>query len=206
MQESDSAVVILETNLDDITGEQVGFAVEQLWEAGALDVFMVPIQMKKGRPGTLLSVIAKPESKSAMESILFQHTGTLGIRWRQQSRSILRRDAIDVETPWGMVPGKVAHLPDGTISFSAEYDACREIAREEGIRLADVMDEVKACYAAQTEEAYLAEEEEVSEPIDAPKLYQDDHGEMDDREEIDELDSSDASNWYRWDSSPWRDE
>jgi uncharacterized protein (TIGR00299 family) protein len=144
-----NAVVVLETNLDDISGEQIGFAIEKLWAAGALDVFSIPIYMKKGRPGTLLSVIAKPEDKGAMEKVLLTHTGTLGIRFRKQSRTILPRAHVDVDTPWGVIRGKVAELPNGQIEFSPEYDACRDIAIEEGLRLVDVMEEVRECYYAE---------------------------------------------------------
>lgn len=147
--EDANAVVVLETNLDDISGEQIGFAIEKLWAAGALDVFSIPIYMKKGRPGTLLSVIAKPEDKGAMETVLLTHTGTLGIRFRKQSRTILPRAHVDVDTPWGVIRGKVAELPNGQIEFSPEYDACRDIALEEGLRLVDVMEEVRECYYAE---------------------------------------------------------
>jgi pyridinium-3,5-bisthiocarboxylic acid mononucleotide nickel chelatase len=143
---TDDSVVILETNLDDTTGEQIGFAIEQLWREGALDVFSTPIYMKKGRPATLLTVIAKPEDRVAMERLMFQHTGTLGVRWRRQSRTTLARAHVDVQSPWGLVAGKVSQLPDGTVEFSPEYEACRAIALEEGYRLVEVMDEVRACY------------------------------------------------------------
>ena len=145
---ADDSVVILETNLDDVTGEQIGFACEQLWRAGALDVFTVPIFMKKGRPGTLLTVIAKPEDKGAIEKLILMHTGSLGLRFRRQSRTILPRAQVDVNTPWGIVTGKVSQLPDGEIEFSPEYEACRDIALSEGLRLIDVMEEVRECYYA----------------------------------------------------------
>lgn len=198
-KEDGSSVVLLETNLDDVTGEQIGFAVERLWSAGALDVFLIPIQMKKNRPGTLLSVIAKPEDRESMESILFQHTGTLGVRWRPQPRTVLARAAIDIDTPWGLVPGKVHQLPDGQVLFSPEFDACREIAIEEGLRLAEVADEVRACYEAQSDPRKPSREPSGSEPIDAPKLFE---GNEEERERVD---LGDETNWYRWDSSPWND-
>jgi uncharacterized protein (TIGR00299 family) protein len=214
-----TSVAVLETNLDDITGEQIGFAVERLWSAGALDVFLIPIQMKKNRPGTLLSVIAKPEDRETMESILFQHTGTLGVRWRQQSRTILTRAAIDVETPWGLVPGKVYQLPDGQVLFSPEYDACRDIAAEEGLRLTDVTEEVRACYENQTEESRKHDSSNnLSDlkQIDAPKLFESKEEETatnsdppsDIRDATDYRehgDDDEETNWYRWDSSPWND-
>jgi uncharacterized protein (DUF111 family) len=191
----DHSVVILETNLDDVTGEEIGFAIEKLWGAGALDVFLTSIQMKKNRPGTLLSVIAKPEDRSTLESILFRHTRTLGIRWRHQSRTILDRTSIDVDTPWGLVSGKVAELPDGKILFSPEYDPCRDIADERGLRLSEVTDEVRACYEA--------------ERMAAPKLFEaqdraDQHHETSGETTPEEVDRGDAA-WYRWDSSPWGD-
>ena len=145
MQRDDS-VLVMESNLDDVTGEQIGFAIERLWTAGALEVFTVPIQMKKNRPGTLLTVIARVNQRQAMESILFQHTGTLGIRYRKQSRTVLPRATVDVQTPWGTVSGKVSELPSGAINFSAEYDECSKIASSFGLRLLDVFDKVESCY------------------------------------------------------------
>jgi len=171
--DDDHAVVVLETNLDDISGEQIGFAIEKLWAAGALDVFSIPIYMKKGRPGTLLSVIAKPEDKGAMETVLLTHTGTLGIRFRKQSRTILPRAYVDVDTPWGVIRGKVAELPNGQIEFSPEYDPCRDIAIEEGLRLVDVMEEVRECFYSEE-----ASNERLSElfPDDSRTLEGDDEG------------------------------
>lgn len=201
-----ASVVVLETNLDDITGEQIGFAVERLWNAGALDVFLIPIQMKKNRPGTLLSVIAKPEDRVTIESILFQHTGTLGVRWRQQSRTVLARATIDVDTPWGLVPGKVYELPDGQVLFSPEYDVCREIATEEGLRLTEVTDEVRACYEMQSEGSASAPSENDLEQVDAPKLFQDKEEEVKDANLTEEADIRGETDWYRWDSSPWNDD
>ena len=143
---NDNSVLILECNLDDVTGEEIGFAIERLWKAGALDVFTVPIQMKKNRPGNLLTVIARPQDRQVMESILFQQTGTLGIRYRKQARTVLPRAAIDVQTPWGVVVGKVSKLPSGSIHFSPEYDDCKKIAADSGLRLIDVVRKVEECY------------------------------------------------------------
>ena len=147
-----------------------------------------------------------------MESILFQHAGTLGVRWRMQSRTILDRAAIDVETPWGLVPGKVYQLPDGQVLFSPEYEACREIANEEGIRLVEVTDEVRACYASHAEGTLSHSTSDELEPIDAPKLFEerqaDDDSEESNRNRVDagdDADVQDEANWYRWDSSPWND-
>ena len=140
------SILVMESNLDDVTGEQIGFAIERLWKAGALDVFTVPIQMKKNRPGTLITVIANPHDRQAMESILFQQTGTLGIRYRTQARTVLPRAAVDVRTPWGIVAGKVSKLPSGDIDFSPEYDDCSKIAASFGLRLTEVVGKVIECY------------------------------------------------------------
>lgn len=137
------SVVKLETNLDDITGEEIGFAIEQLWQAGALDVFSVAIQMKKNRPGTLLSVIANPEDTQRLEKVMFQHTRTLGIRKSTHDRSILVRREVQVDTPWGTVVCKEVIYPDGTRGLSPEYEDCRKIAIEHGLKLADVVRKVE---------------------------------------------------------------
>ncbi len=129
-------VVVLETNLDDATGEQVGFAIEQLWKAGALEVFTTAIAMKKSRPGVLLSVICRPELRGTLEDRLFEHSGSLGIRRHRVSRRKLHRETIRVETPLGKVRVKVAwHWLDSgepQCRISPEYDDCRLLATESG--------------------------------------------------------------------------
>lgn len=132
-------IVVHETNLDDIAGEQIGFAIERIWEAGALDVFTTSIQMKKNRPGTMLSVISNPETSSAIEQAIFEHTGTLGVRKSIQHRSVLERRMISVNTPWGSVPCKSVVYPDGSKSLSPEYEACRKIALEHRLKLSEVI-------------------------------------------------------------------
>lgn len=140
-------VVVLETNLDDISGEQIGFAVETLWGLGALDVFTTAIQMKKNRPGVLLCVVCRREQHRDMETAIFEHTGTLGVRSRMQARTILPRGRIEVATPWGVVPGKISRLPSGLLDFSPEYEDCRMIAKANGLRLIDVVNKAIECYA-----------------------------------------------------------
>ena len=137
----DDSVLVLETNLDDTTGEQIGFASELLLKAGALDVFTSPIQMKKGRPGSLLTVLVRPEDREIAEQILFEQTGTLGIRYSRRNRTTLPRASIEVDTPWGVIRGKVSKRPDGTSDFSPEYDDCREIAIQHHLRLSLVFGE-----------------------------------------------------------------
>lgn len=141
-------IVLLETNLDDLPGETVAYSVERLWEAGALDVSLTPIQMKKGRPGVLLAVQARPQDADSMEAIIFRETTTLGIRRQSMSRHILPRERVEVHTEWGPVQGIVARLPDGSQRFSGEYEDCRRIAKQTGQTLTTVQEAVATAFKA----------------------------------------------------------
>lgn len=131
-------LVVLETNLDDATGEQIGHCLECLFEAGALDAYTTAIGMKKSRPGVMLSVLCQPSDVQQLEAILFRESGTLGIRRTPVARRALPRESRSVDTRFGTVPGKVAQLPDGKKRFSPEYEACRQIAQRAGVALTDV--------------------------------------------------------------------
>jgi uncharacterized protein (DUF111 family) len=133
------SIVLLETNLDNVTGETVAHAVDCLWSAGALDVSLAAIQMKKGRPGVLLSVQTRPADADQLEKILFRETQTLGVRRTIVLRIVLAREALTVETTYGPVTAKVAVLPDGSRRFTPEYESCHRIATASGIPLANVM-------------------------------------------------------------------
>jgi pyridinium-3,5-bisthiocarboxylic acid mononucleotide nickel chelatase len=135
-------VIVLETNLDDVSPEIVGYCFEQLFAAGALDVFTVPIQMKKNRPGALLSIIAAAETVPAIEAILFRETGTFGVRRYQAERSKLQREVVTVETPWGLVKAKKGWR-DGLTILTPEYEDCARIARERGVPLREVFQAVQ---------------------------------------------------------------
>jgi uncharacterized protein (TIGR00299 family) protein len=130
---------VLETNLDDVSGEVIGFCFEQLLKAGALDVFTIPIQMKKHRPGVLLTVLVDDQHLAAIEQILFQETGTLGVRRHRSVRHKLRRSAHTVQTRWGPIAGKVGWREGDRAVFSPEFEACAEIARREHIPLQHVI-------------------------------------------------------------------
>jgi uncharacterized protein (DUF111 family) len=134
--ESDT-VWVLETNLDDVPAEVVGYTFERLFEAGALDVWAVPIQMKKNRPGVLLSVLA-PEGRTAtLETILFRETGTFGVRRYTVQRHKLRRESCTVETPWGPIRGKRGWR-EGLNLVTPEYEDCARVAREHRVPLREV--------------------------------------------------------------------
>lgn len=131
-------VVVLETNLDDAAPELIGYCTERLFAAGALDVFAVPAQMKKNRPGVLLTVICEPPRAIELEAILFRETATFGVRRHTAERSKLRREAVTVETPWGPVRAKRGWRADGFEVVTPEYDDCARVAREQNVPLRDV--------------------------------------------------------------------
>jgi uncharacterized protein (TIGR00299 family) protein len=140
--EKSNVVAVLETNLDDCTAEVIGYAMERLFAAGALDVFAVPIQMKKNRPGVLLTVIGNESDVAALEAILFRETGTFGIRRTRAERSILEREIVTVETPWGAVKAKRGRR-GGYEILTPEYEDCARIALERGMPVRIVMDAVR---------------------------------------------------------------
>jgi uncharacterized protein (TIGR00299 family) protein len=142
--EETDAVWVLETNLDDVPSEVVGYCVDALFTAGALDVYSVPIQMKKNRPGVLLSVIASEETIPVLEAILFRETGTFGVRRHRTDRHKLRRESVRVETPWGQVAAKRGWRTDGFEVVTPEYEDCARVAREHGLPLRVVYDAVRS--------------------------------------------------------------
>jgi uncharacterized protein (TIGR00299 family) protein len=131
-------VWLLETNLDDVPAEVVGYCFDQLFAAGALDVFSIPIQMKKNRPGVMLCVLAAETNLSDLETILFRETATFGIRRQPVQRHKLQREACIMQTPWGPVKGKRGWRQGGGSVFTPEYEDCACIAREHGVPLREV--------------------------------------------------------------------
>lgn len=134
----DDTLLVIETHLDDSTGEEIGFAVEQLWQVGAVDVYTTPIQMKKNRPGVLITTLALARDRTAIEQTLFRHTRTLGVRYYRARRTVLPRWTTEVSTVWGSVRGKVVRRPDGETDFSPEFDDCRHLAMEHRVGLDEV--------------------------------------------------------------------
>jgi uncharacterized protein (TIGR00299 family) protein len=144
--EERDTVWMLETNLDDVPAEVIGYCFDALFAAGALDVFCTPIQMKKNRPGVLVSVLAPEAALSALEVILFRETATLGIRRYALQRSKLSREAVTVPTPWGPVKGKRGWREGGPEVLSPEYEDCARVAREHSVPLREVYASVKEAF------------------------------------------------------------
>lgn len=133
---------VLETNLDDCTGENLGFTMEKLLENGAQDVFFTPIYMKKNRPAYRLSVITKEENINLMESIIFKNTTSIGIRKYKTKRTVLEREMIEVDTKYGKVKVKVCTFKDDKYYYP-EYEDIKNICNKTGLSFKTVYDEIK---------------------------------------------------------------
>lgn len=131
-------VVLLECNLDDMTGEALGFVMEKLMESGALDVWFTPIYMKKNRPGTMLSALCRSDDAPKLRACLLRETTTLGVRYRLLDREIAERRSDEVRTPWGKVRRKLKILDGCVVSIKPEYEDCACLAREHNISLEQV--------------------------------------------------------------------
>ncbi|MFP8873181.1 MAG: nickel pincer cofactor biosynthesis protein LarC [Myxococcota bacterium] len=132
-------VVVLETNLDDLVPEHFEYLMERLLEAGALDVGLQHLQMKKNRPGFLVRVLARPQHRSALAQILFAESTAIGVRSSEWDRLVLPRQERSVNTAYGRIRVKVIGSQDGSLAFSPEYDDCKRAARKSGVPLRDVI-------------------------------------------------------------------
>ncbi len=131
-------VWLLETNLDDVSGELLGYTQERLLEAGALDVYTTAISMKKGRPGVMLSVIGRLEDGGSLEEILFRETKTLGVRRQVIDRAIRERGKGTVSTKWGEAEVKVSWSVESEAVVTPEFESCRLLAKSGGVALHEV--------------------------------------------------------------------
>lgn len=132
-------VVELECNVDDMTAEEMGFAIERFLEEGAMEAFATPVVMKKSRPGLKLNVLVKPEDKEKMVSLIFTHTSTIGIRETEHNRYVLDRRMEEVETPYGIIRKKVSY-GYGVKKEKYEYDDLVAIAKEKKLSLKEIKD------------------------------------------------------------------
>jgi uncharacterized protein (TIGR00299 family) protein len=134
-------ITVLEANLDDLSPQVLAYAMERLLAEGALDVFSVPVQMKKSRPGALLTVLAKLEDANRLTKTIFAETTTLGVRRREEQRQTLSRRWETVDTTWGPVRIKIANM-NGTVSnYAPEYEDCRTLAEAQHVPLRTIMQE-----------------------------------------------------------------
>lgn len=136
---SEEMVTVLEANLDDLNPQVFGYVMDRALEEGALDVFGVPVQMKKSRPGTVLTVLCWPADASKLTHLLFSETSTLGVRRREERRQALARKWVSVETEWGAVRMKIASMNGTVTNYAPEYEDCKKIAAERRVPLKTVM-------------------------------------------------------------------
>lgn len=144
-------VVVLETEIDDAPGQNIAYACECLLSAGALDVYVVPITMKKGRPGQLLTVLCRPDDADTLETLLFRETTTLGVRRRECGRVKLARELVAVETRFGPLRVKVGKRGGQTLQAWPEYEDCAAAARQAGVPLREVQQEALRAWARRDE-------------------------------------------------------
>ncbi len=142
-------IAILEANLDDLNPQLIGYIVDLAFAEGALDVFTAPVQMKKNRPGTVLTVLTRPEHEGKLRALLFRESSTLGVRTRHERRYALPRRHEAVVTPWGAIRMKVAQLDGAVLQYAPEYEDCRRIAVEHHVPLKTVMQEAIRLYLDQ---------------------------------------------------------
>ena len=131
-------VLVVESEIDDMNPQLFGSVMDQLYAAGALEVFFVPVQMKKSRPGTLVSVLVAPSGRDAIVDVLFRETTTIGVRFAEWHRECLAREIVLVETPYGAVSIKVARRHGAVMNGQPEFDDCAARAREHGVATKDV--------------------------------------------------------------------
>jgi pyridinium-3,5-bisthiocarboxylic acid mononucleotide nickel chelatase len=139
-------ISVLEANLDDMNPQVFGYVLDRLLEEGALDVFGLPVQMKKNRPGMLLTVLCRQEDVSKLTDLIFKETTTLGVREREEKRRILARKWITVGTRWGNIRLKVASMNGTVTNYAPEYEDCKKIAAANHVPLKNVIQEAMQGY------------------------------------------------------------
>jgi uncharacterized protein (TIGR00299 family) protein len=143
-------ITVLEANVDDMTPQVFGYVLEQALQNGALDAFGTPVQMKKSRPGMLLTVLCRTEDSQRLTKFILAETTTLGVRMRRESRAALTRRHVSVSTKWGDVRMKLANLNGSISNYAPEYEDCRQIAKEKKVPLKTVMQEAIKVYLEET--------------------------------------------------------
>jgi pyridinium-3,5-bisthiocarboxylic acid mononucleotide nickel chelatase len=148
------SIAVLEANLDDLNPQVFGYVMDRLLEEGALDVFAVPVQMKKSRPGILLTVLCRPADAEKLTRLIFAETTTLGVRRREEQRQILARRWVDVSTRWGSIRVKIANMNGAVTNYAPEYEDCRRIAASQHVPLKAVMQEAVQEYLKERDQRH----------------------------------------------------
>jgi pyridinium-3,5-bisthiocarboxylic acid mononucleotide nickel chelatase len=144
-------IVVLEASIDDMNPQFYGYFAERALEAGALDVFSTSIQMKKNRPGQLITVLCDSAKSQDLTELIFRETTTIGVRHSIAGRQTLRRESVLVHTPLGLIPVKVARLNGAILNAAPEYEECRKVALERSVPLKEVIGQVMFEFQKQVE-------------------------------------------------------
>jgi uncharacterized protein (DUF111 family) len=142
----DEEISVIEANLDDMNPQIYGYFLERALAAGALDVYTMPVQMKKNRPGTLLTVLCKPPDTNMLTSLIFAETTTFGVRVTTAQRRILPREHVRVSTTFGDVRIKLSRVNGRILHVSPEFEDCRKLAVEKNVPLQQVINEALRRY------------------------------------------------------------
>ena len=137
----EETIAVIEANLDDMNPQIYGYFVERALAEGALDVFSTPVQMKKNRPGQLLTVLCAPAAVDRLADLIFRETTTIGVRTYAVRRRTLERESVPVETPYGVIRMKVSRLNGQVLNAAPEYEDCQRVAVERGVPLKQVLAE-----------------------------------------------------------------
>ncbi len=148
-EQSATEIAVVETNLDDLNPQVLGYLLELLLDEGALDVFYTPVQMKKNRPGVLLTLLCEPADRRRLSSLIFRETTTFGIRYRTEQRDVLERAHVTVLTPYGEIRIKIGRsMEDDAANGTPEFADCAQAAKQHGVALREVQLAALAAYRA----------------------------------------------------------
>ena len=149
---ADETLLMIETNIDDMSPQLFGYVMDRAFEMGALDCYLTPTQMKKNRPGLLLSILCRPDEREKFLQMLFAETTTIGARSYEVRRRALPRETVQVETRFGPIDVKVASVNNGAANAMPEFEQCRAAAQKAGVALREVQEAARAAYSCQNRE------------------------------------------------------
>lgn len=143
MQDTGQKITIIETNIDDMTPQVYEYVMDKLFEAGALDVFLTQVIMKKSRPGVILTVLCNENKREDLIKIILKETTSIGVRFYEAGRRTLEREVKTIETEFGKVNIKIAKLNDNLVKIIPEYEECKKIAKRLNLPLIEVIKNLK---------------------------------------------------------------
>ena len=149
---ADETLLMIETNIDDMSPQLFGYVMDRAFEMGALDCYLTPTQMKKNRPGLLLSILCRSDEREKFLQMLFAETTTIGARSYEVRRRALPRETVRVETRFGSIDVKVASTSNGTVNAMPEFEQCRAAAQQFGVALREVQEAARQAYSCQNRE------------------------------------------------------